>query len=323
MARRQHLVDDTLQDWSSIQDRYSGAILIGNGSSVSVSNAFSYPSLFDAAQLIDRDRDLFDALDTTNFERVLSDLGIGEIVCRNSGHDTRRLRNQYRRIRSALVDSVVRVHVEWSDIPRRSLLHMRRAFREYDDVLTTNYDLLMYWAIMASAPSDFVDFFWGTGNRFDISQVDAWPTRTRVYYLHGGLHLVRDKDGSARKRVAHAENLLQAFGSAEDVPLFVSEGTALDKLRAIRSSDYLTFAFEALADNVDGMVVFGHSLRAQDSHIRRPLSRADRLAISIYPNTPRRTIAAKARFVGWFPEVEIDFFDATSHPLGHPSLALP
>ena len=66
---------------------------------------------------------------------------------------------------------------------------------------------------MAKSPvDDFVDDFWGPNHTFDIANSDAWPDRTRVVYLHGGLHLVRETNGAVRKRTAQAENLLQSFG---------------------------------------------------------------------------------------------------------------
>ncbi len=324
MPPRGHLVDASLFDWSDIADRYGNALLIGNGASVNVSARFSYPSLFDAATLRQRDQDLFESLDTTNFERVLTDLHTGAIVCNNAGHSTRRIESQYGRIRSSLVETVASVHVDWNEMPERTLLRIRRALSEYNVVVSTNYDLLTYWTIMAKDPvDDFVDYFWGTNNTFDITRSEAWRDRTRVLYLHGGLHLVRETNGAARKRRALSRNLLESFRRATDVPLFVSEGTSRDKLTSIRGSDYLTFAFQTLIDNVDGLVVFGHSLGKQDEHIGNALAGSRRLAISIRPGARDEIIAEKARYVHVLPRVRIQFFDSTTHPLDKRALTIP
>lgn len=314
-------IDEALRDWSDIEHRFANGILIGNGASRAVWDGFSYDSLYDEAVLRQRDRDLFEAFNTTNFEGILRNLQIGQVVCENTGHATARISDQYARVRDALVDAVAGVHVSWVDVDDSKLVHLRRALRHYAVVFSTNYDLLAYWSIMSRRDGNgFVDFFWGPNNSFDLVDASARPGPTPILYLHGGLHLVRAADGSARKRIALTRNLLDAFRTSGDVPLFVSEGSSRDKMRAIRSSDYLTFAYENFVEEVDGLVVFGHSLSSQDAHIRNPLRMARRLAISIMPGPARRVIAAKAAYIQKLPGVRIDFFDARSHPLGDPSL---
>lgn len=314
-------IDEVLGDWSDIEHRFTKGILIGNGASRAVWDGFSYDSLYDEAVLRRRDRDLFEAFNTTNFEAILRNLQVGQIVCENSGHATARIANQYARIREALVNAVAGVHVAWVDVDDPKLVHIRRTLRQYEVVFSTNYDLLAYWSIMSRRNGEgFVDFFWGSNNSFDLADVSLRSGPTPILYLHGGLHLMRAADGSARKRIALTRNLLEAFRGSGDVPLFVSEGSSRDKMRAIRSSDYLTFAYENFVEEVDRLVVFGHSLSSQDAHIRNPLRRARRLAISVMPGPARRVIAAKAAYIQRLPGVRIDFFDARSHPLGDPAL---
>jgi len=251
------------------------------------------------------------------------DSGLVKSCAAMFGHSAGSIGVQYRRVRRALVQTVADVHVPWDDIPESTLLRFRRALREYHVVCSTNYDLLIYWAIMARQGAGFVDYFWGSDNRFDLADVSTSFAKTRVLYLHGGLHLVRDADGSARKRVvAGPSNLIDSFRQADDVPLFVSEGTARDKLRAIRRSDYLSFAYETLVAEADSLVVFGHRLGEQDSHIRNALRRAPRLAISIRPGAPSRVISDKAWYIRQLPKPRIEFFDSTTHPLGDPSLTV-
>ena len=137
MPPTRHLMNASLFDWPDISHRYGTALLLGNGASVNVSARFSYTSLFDAASFRQRDRDLFGSLETTNFERVLTDLRTGAIVCSNAGHSTRRIESQYRRIRSALVETVATVHVGWNEIPDRTLLRIRKALKDYDVVVST------------------------------------------------------------------------------------------------------------------------------------------------------------------------------------------
>lgn len=316
-------MDDSLFDWDELEDRYDRGILIGNGASRAVWDGFSYNSLFTAANLRTSDHDLFSAFGTTNFERVLDHLRTGEVVCANAGHRTTRIGLQYQRIRRALVDAVADIHVQWVHVDHPVLVRIRNALRRYDIVFSTNYDLLAYWAIMTrESGAGFVDYFWGTNQSFDLADASARSGPTPILYLHGGIHLVRAPNGAARKRVAGHENLLDAFGTANDVPLFVSEGTSEDKMRSIRRSDYLSFAYEVFTEEVDDLVVFGHRLGTGDAHIRNALRRARRLAISVVPGSTARVIAEKARYLQRLPTVRIDFFDATTHPLGDSSLKI-
>jgi hypothetical protein len=315
--------DGTLRDWDDISDHYTDAILVGNGASIAISRKFAYDSLFDAAPLRDGDRDLFNALETSNFEQVLDALRIARIVDRTAGYNTSDLRRQYQRVRRSLVHAVAGIHIAWEDVPSSTLKEIRDSLSHFRTVFSTNYDLLIYWAIMAEQDTSFVDFFWGTGRRFDLADATAWGNPTQIFYLHGGIHLVRDTDGAARKRVSAGRNLLRAFAAANDVPLFVSEGVAADKMQAIRRSDYLSSGYESLVNESETLVVFGHSLGPQDRHIRTALRHVTNLATSIRPRSSTAIIRDKARYIGKFPGKQIEFFDSTSHPLGDPAHTVP
>ena len=97
----------------------------------------------------------------------------------------------------------------------------------YRTVFTTNYDLLNYWAIQHQ-PEAITDLFQGAEPGFDLSATAT--DKTRLLYLHGGLHLVRNQDGTARKLMSTEGTLLGNFAinntikTLDDVPLFVNEG---------------------------------------------------------------------------------------------------
>src|SRR5690606_10460737 len=111
--------------------------------------------------------------------------------------------------------------------------------RCYHSVYSTNYDLLAYWAVM-HAPEHFDDRF-GELATFDPHAPAA--KATRMLYLHGGMHLVKNLDGSVRKLLSSGSTLLGSFAinALDDVPLFICEGSSEEKLKIIRSSDYLSF----------------------------------------------------------------------------------
>ena len=220
------------------------------------------------------------------------------------------------------------VHIPWFDIDKDALIKFKMELLRYDSVFTTNYDLLAYWALMCDEPpGSIVDYFWSSPLVFDPLNTEVWNKATKLLFLHGGLHLCRMSNGQALKRTATpGRNLLELFGEppAEDsraAPLVVSEGKSEDKLAAIRSSEYLSFAL-AQFDRTDvPLVVFGHSLSHQDQHLVDVLrTRHAPIAISMRQAPPDDMRAKKAAYRNRLHNQHLLFFDAATHPLGDPAL---
>ena len=74
----------------------------------------------------------------------------------------------------------------------------------------------------------------------------------------------------------------------DDVPLFVTEGPTQDKLKTIRSSDYLSFCYDQLLGHGDGLCIFGHALGEQDSHIIHALRQAKPKTCLLYTSPSPR-----------------------------------
>ncbi len=333
-----------LEAWDAIQKRADWkAILIGNGASRAVWAKFEYDSLYEIAHTVEHrltteDDRIFEELHTRDFERALGALRHARIVNRALNLDARAVTDRYRAIQLALAEAVAEVHVPWSEVSSGILRMVRQHLLTYRFVFSTNYDLLVYWAILADdpRPRDVKDFFWTPYNGrwlvFEPSDTDVGPSVTRVLYLHGGLHLYSLPDGRTGKYLpSEGENLLDAFRqfmTDEDpfgpLPLFVTEGNADDKRAAIASSDYLSFAYEHLAKCDVPIVVFGHSLGDSDSHIAKALNaKRDRpIAISMVPRSPDEMKSRRARYEHLLPRPRLYFFDATTHPLGDPTLRL-
>src|SRR5699024_1203312 len=98
------------------------------------------------------------------------------------------------------------------------------------------------------------DFFWNGGGVFNPDDVDIRESRaTRLYYLHGALHLWQDDSTSTNGKWASSDgkllSLLEQYTTQSPRrPLFVSEGTSSAKLRTIRQSPYLSFCLKSLRD---------------------------------------------------------------------------
>lgn len=314
--------------WERISGQDWGAILIGNGASRAVWEDFKYESLYQNADLGPHESAVFAALETHNFERVLDSLRVARAVCKAVGHPPEDAENLYLQIRAELVMAITDLHVPHALVDGEVLLRINGALRRYRNVYTTNYDLILYWAVMAKEPW-FKDFFWAPDCSFDPTDVALSTDAPAIHYLHGALHLSEELDHTTRKLVANGASLLDHLARAGTVPLFVSEGSAADKDAAIRRSPYLSFVNQRFAEDAAPLVVFGFSFDKADRHIAaRLVERPRRLAISVHSTAPNWKVDA---FVGKVREAlssadgseyrgEIAFFDSKTHPLGSPSL---
>lgn len=341
MIGSQDYVDDHLEDWSDIQDGFEDCgLLIGNGASCAVWDKFKYVSLFEKAQSTDapyrlssKDISVFEAMETKDFERVLAALWTTKTVCKALNQDSqtiREIRKRYKRIQRALIETINAVHVPWIHVSEEVLPKIHNAVLPYSSIYSTNYDLLLYWAIMTENPPIFKDYFWADGSYFDIANTNLRDERRRILYLHGALHLVTLPFGSGtRKLTAATHNLLDQFGRSLDsgeTPLFVTEGNSNDKLASIRNSDYLLFAYEQFANHEGNLVIFGHSLGDSDTHLIDAMkdwkAEDHKLAVSIYERDPERIMEHKIKLRKDLPKLKPNmlFFDARTHPLGRSDL---
>jgi hypothetical protein len=104
----------------------------------------------------------------------------------------------------------------------------------------------------------------------------------------------------------------------------VSEGTSQAKLRTIRQSTYLSFCLDRLRLAPGNAVVFGHSLSSQDQHVVDALnsgSTGSTIGVALLPDPDAKRLAlTKAEIVKKLDLHEVEFFDATTHPLGSSDL---
>src|SRR5690242_1013672 len=112
-------ISEKLSDWDSVKGTESWpTLLLGNGFSINVWNAFEYNSLFETSDLPQAAISLFSELETSNFESVLECLHharLTAIVLRRSQAEIDGL---YEEVRDALFDAVSGVHVRWNNFPQ-------------------------------------------------------------------------------------------------------------------------------------------------------------------------------------------------------------
>jgi hypothetical protein len=266
---------------------------------------------------------------TQNFEAVLESLLTARVIAEELDLMPRvRIDERYAAIQQGLVSAVHSVHVPWTSLTPQVLPTIRREMLKHRFVFTTNYDLLVYWAIMADRPDDFRDYFWGNGGpTFAPTDTAVRGNATRVLYLHGALHLYHGVNGVTSKEVAgQFVNLLDLFGRRPDgVPLCITEGTSPEKVAAIGRSSYLSFALRQLGRAHGPMVLFGQSLGTVDQHVADAINNnpTRTVAVSIFPVDAVRTIQEKTHLIRMLPQADIHFFDSRTHPLGDPQMRVP
>lgn len=322
--------------WKDVPERGKfKSILVGNGFSRNIWEHFAYSSLFkalaeddDCHNLTDDALRLFTSLNTHNFETVLSKLKSAQIINDCLGVPNHNVDQKYLEIRAALATVVRDTHIPWANFCDAVKRKVGDALSQYRHVYTTNYDLVIYWSIV-ERKSEFKDFFWSSAsvqgaNVFNPKNVGVFGNPTRVYYVHGGLHLYRMSNGQTLKRVpGEYENILDIFGTrfhgAE--PLFISEGSWEEKVNSISRSEYLDQVFKWLRNDRDPLVVFGQSMSDEDWHIVDLLNThpSRPLAISLKGDESSKQKAA-LRYRSILPDNEISFFDAETHPLGSKEL---
>jgi hypothetical protein len=326
-------VDADLEDWSTLKEKEWPTLLLGNGLSINLWADFGYTSLFKRAQLSSPAKAIFSELGTTNFEQCLECLHHANVVLTALRKSTDKVDQTYEEVRDALFTTVGAVHVPWEDFPQSTHDLLALAMNNYEAVFTTNYDLSLYWSQMQTMKAvNIVDFFWATGNQFDPADTIVRSRRsTRVYYLHGGIHLWQDdRTGENGKWTGGSGRLLDIQGrygpQSHRRPLFVSEGTSAAKARTIRQSPYLSFCLEQLRLDDQPTVIFGQSLSDQDRHMLAALAHGPRrrIAVSMYPSgDDTATIAEKARILKALARHKVLFFDSKTHPIGDPNLRIP
>ncbi len=324
--------DAELADWHALKMAHPcSGLLLGNGASLAVWKNFSYDSLFELAQstrnkpLSPTELALFKSMETENFEPVLSALKVAMRVNAALTISSSSPRNRYFAIKEALIHGIRSAHIPWRLMEASSIAQISDALSQYETVYSTNYDLLAYWAVMHGG-QPFDDLF-DEDAIFNLRRTES--NATRILYLHGGMHLVKNFDGTARKLLSSESTLLGSFAinALDDVPLFVCEGRSEDKMKIVRGSDYLSFCHAQLAQHQGALCVFGHALGKQDRHIVDAVIRAKpkTLAISVLPRSEAFIQHQKRHYSALFKgqNIELNFFNANTHPLGNPQLSVP
>lgn len=320
--------------WADIAEHYNDGLLLGNGASIAVDPRFSYVSLYQAASeggfLTEPVRQVFERFDnSTDFEYVLRKLWQAKQVNQALEIESAVVDEAYQEVRTALIETVRETHLTHAEaLP--DLEPIYQYMRRFKTVLSLNYDLIVYWAALRGNDAlagehmfkdclihGALDDDWARlRNPRRVNQ-----TVTLFFYPHGNLVLARNPNDRELKITADGGRLLDeiiaGWENGRYVPMFVSEGTSVQKREAIGASNYLSEVyFNAIPDIGSTLVIYGWRLGEQEAHLLHQLKRRAprRVAVSLYPPCPEHQrdaarIEEQLRLIG----VElVEFFDSRS-----------
>lgn len=322
--------------WDVLRESTWDTLLLGNGASIAIHREFAYPTLHsvaDAKGLLPTTASVFAKLGTTDFEHVLLACWYAENVNVALGTPSADISKAYAEVRTALIEAVHSVHPVHADVA--SDLQRVGAFASaFPTVVSLNYDLTLYWAMMlfnAAHGSWFKDAFhhgefqtdWGYLRR----PLPPAGGATLVFYPHGSLAVARDYIGDETKISVGAgaagdllDTITRRWSSGHFVPVFVSEGTSKQKVAAIRRSHYLTNVYEEVLPTLgENLIVYGWSFDERDQHVLEAIATSPpkRMAVSVFTGQPEpdqqafchQVLKAAGRF---FPDTAVTFFDSQS-----------
>ena len=322
------------------QELGNATLILGNGASMAVSSSFSYTNLFGKACndsiLNQTSKNLFETLQTTDFELVMNKLRQAYIINEVLQLDTDNVAlHTYDNIRQSLIKTIKEIHVQYADAIFQ-IDNIRKFLEKFKTVISLNYDLLIYWAIMASndrKPYKMKDCFTNhidgnLGFEYDIEKLrepyNGGPDPTLVFYPHGNLILASNENNDELKiKINNNTNLFDAIGEKwkqKYVPLFVSEGSSEQKLKAIRRSTYLNFVYENVLSHLEPtVIIYGWKLAEQEQHLIKKIFSNNKISnvyISMYLGSNPEPIDEQKRIASMLKRenrtMNIKFFDAAS-----------
>ncbi|MEL0635854.1 DUF4917 family protein [Marinomonas sp. TI.3.20] len=287
-----------IEQWADISESFNGSVLLGNGASIGIDRSFSYPSLqqhaIDNGLLTHHVQRLFSHFDTNDFELILRLVWQANRVNLALEITDNETQNAYEHVRDCLIQAVRSIHPEYCEVEEQ-FTDIALFLSSFKTVLSLNYDLSLYWVIMHANRDfnghSFKDCF--LHGEFDEDwqrfrqSINRWDRRnTLIFYPHGSLVLARNVVEQEEKLEAGGGDLLRVilcqWESGEYIPLFVSEGTSSQKVKAIHNSHYLNTVYREVLPKVgNNLTIYGWGFGEHDIHILRRLAESDVTSVAI------------------------------------------
>ncbi|WP_367671474.1 DUF4917 family protein [Serratia symbiotica] len=296
-----------IHNWADIAKDYNeGSLLLGNGASIAIDNRFKYSSIIEHARdegyLTEDVQKLFEFYETEDFELVLRFVWQASNVNQALQIQDKKTNDAYKQVRSCLIQSVRDIHPDYNEISNE-LPAIYKFIKNFKTVISLNYDLIVYWALMYGNEQEdthqFKDCYINGFFDEDWSKLKnptyGYKSTTLVFYPHGTLYLSRNKVEHDIKLKALndgpglLQSILKEWEEKQTVPLFVCEGTSNQKINSINNSIYLNTVYREVLTSLEPcLVIYGWSLSSQDEHILKRIKlskrKLEKVAVSVHNN---------------------------------------
>ncbi|AZK63409.1 MULTISPECIES: DUF4917 family protein [Pectobacterium] len=284
------------------------SLLMGNGFSMAYDNKiFSYNALYNF--LTSRDDELinklFDVIKTKNFELVMQQLDTTLALLKAFGSDDK-LQGDIilasKKLKDGLLNSIHQLHPEHVyKIPEKKIIacaeFLNLFIKSGGHIFSTNYDMLLYWALMRNHVENAIDGFGREienldevlrGETPEYSDLVWGPNieNQNVHYLHGALHIFDSGVDIEKEQYDQSNFLLEKIKKRLDrgsYPIFVTAGNGDEKLSHIRHNRYLSHCFDKLSSLDGSLITFGFNFGEYDEHIIEAINKATHAQNKIPP----------------------------------------
>jgi len=294
-----------LHNWSDLRNRFKHNILIGNGASIAIDDRLSYRSLYEqvceSGRLNHEITTMFEHFGTTNFEFIMKLLLEASQVNEVLEINDEKTKNYYYVIRDSLISTIGDIHPTHQSV-EHLLPQIANFLGNFHTVLSLNYDLLIYWAMLIGNDNLECQWFKDCYVSGEFEKDFSYLYRplppatgaTLVFYPHGSLFLATDIYGNEEKLSRSEdefllETILTRWKEKDYIPLFVSEGNTVEKFHAITRSNYLNTIYDSILTKINGsLVIYGWSASEQDEHIFEAIDHRGitDIAVSVHTANP-------------------------------------
>ncbi len=278
----------------------NNTLLIGNGFSLYFHNIFRWEKL-----ISDNDGSLKTAsvmLGSNNLEKMIEYLICGKLIIPFLVNGDETLKKNYNDVLKKEIETLKKLFIEnlgkkHPSLPKELELKNKQCvtntLKSFQNIFTTNYDLVLYWLIIDSV-SHFCDGFScsisdNKNNYF--SHFHNYATRKNkipISYLHGALHLYHNELGTHKITYKPEETLVQKIQVMDNLPLVILEGNSTDKIKQISDNFYLQYSHNQLKEIKGNVYTFGVSFE-HDDYIIKSLcenSKIDKIYFGDYKDIP-------------------------------------
>lgn len=325
-----------IKQWDDFDDNFAGSdILIGNGFSINLCSRLRYSKLFEVFCNYSNNelQNIFNKLNTSNFELVIDALHKTRVINQVLGLATNELEKLIDNLKNGLITTIQDTHPTWRETNFPVIRSLAGELHQFNDIYTTNYDVFLYRIILAknelvklghiNGPG-YEDCFYDelSDTELGFGQITESGER-KIYYLHGSLFFFNNRQLTYKLRKIDGAiefiKLIKREIDNDNFPVFVAEGNHQDKLNAINNNYYLSYCLNILkkkrSTNNNKLTTYGFSFSSPDMHIINMINSSGikNMAVSIYPSgTVEELEKELSRINILFGDISIDFFDSRS-----------